>query len=76
MSKNTKHKFYKEYLKLLTRRSEIYKAQNALGYVELEKPYQYGFNAYLTLREDVFLKMVCFSVKRKNFTGITALNLN
>lgn len=53
MSKNTKHKFYKEYIKLLNRRSEINKAQKALGYVELEKPYQYGFNAYLTLREDV-----------------------
>lgn len=53
MSKNTKHKFYKQYLELLRRQSDIQDAQDALGYVELEKPYHYGFNAYLTLREDV-----------------------
>lgn len=53
MSKNTKHKFWKEYLQLLDRESKIQDAQAALGYVELEKPYHHGFNAYLILREDI-----------------------
>lgn len=53
MSKNTKHKDYKRYLALNRRSSEIYAAQKALGYVELEKPIHRGYEAYLVLREDI-----------------------
>ncbi len=53
MSKNTKHKDYKRLLALREKEDELDKAIKNLGYVELEKPIHHGFNAYLTLREDV-----------------------
>lgn len=53
MSKNTKHKHYKRLLALRERKSELEAAIKNLGYVELEKPVHHGYNAYLTLREDV-----------------------
>lgn len=53
MSKNTKHKHYKRLLALRERKSELEVAIKNLGYVELEKPVHHGYNAYLTLREDV-----------------------
>lgn len=53
MSKNTKHKDYKRYLALQEEESVLMGAIKDLGYVELEKPIHHGFNAYLTLREDV-----------------------
>jgi hypothetical protein len=53
MSKNTKHKDYKRLLALREREDELDKAIKNLGYVELEKPVHHGYNAYLTLREDV-----------------------
>jgi len=53
MSKNTKHKDYKRLLALRKKESELDAAIKNLGYIELEKPVHHGFNAYLTLREDV-----------------------
>jgi hypothetical protein len=53
MSKNTKHKDYKRLLALREKEDELDEAIKNLGYVELEKPVHHGFNAYLTLREDV-----------------------
>ncbi len=53
MSKNTKHKDYKRLLALRERESELDAAIRNLGYVELEKPVHHGYNAFLTLREDV-----------------------
>ena len=53
MSKNTKHKDYKRLLALRRREDELDEAIKNLGYVELKKPIHHGFNAYLTLREDV-----------------------
>lgn len=53
MSQNTKHKFYKEYLELLRKQDELYDIKNALGYEKLEKPYQYGYNAFHVLRDDI-----------------------
>ena len=53
MSKNTKHKDHKRLLALREKEDELDEAIKNLGYVELEKPVHHGFNAYLTLREDV-----------------------
>lgn len=53
MSKNTKHKDYKRLLALREREDELTQAIRNLGYVELEKPVHHGYNAFLTLREDV-----------------------
>ena len=53
MSKNTKHKFYKQYLELLEKESKLDDIKNALGYEKLENPYQYGYNAFHVLRDDI-----------------------
>lgn len=53
MSKNTKHKNYKAYLRLLAEEDKLETIQRNLGYRELEKPVHYGYNAYFVLREDV-----------------------
>lgn len=53
MSQNTKHKFYKKYLELLEKQSNLYDIKDALGYEKLEKPYQYGYNAFHVLRDDI-----------------------
>lgn len=53
MSKNTKHKFYKKYLELERKRDSLYDIKDALGYEKLEKPYQYGYNAFHVLRDDI-----------------------
>lgn len=53
MSQNTKHREYKNYLALLRKQDELYDIKNALGYEKLEKPYQYGFNAFHVLRDDI-----------------------
>lgn len=50
---NTKHRNYKKYLAVRRRQDEIRIAQRNLGYEELEKPYQRGWNAYWVLRSDV-----------------------
>ncbi len=43
----------KQYLKLKNDLSENWKAQRALGYVLLDVPIHKGYNAYLTLRNDI-----------------------
>lgn len=53
MSQNTKHKSYKEYLRLLEKQDKLYDIKNALGYEKLEKPYQHGYNAFHVLRDDI-----------------------
>jgi hypothetical protein len=53
MSKNTKNEFYKKYLKLIERRSEIWDAQRNLGYVELETPIHHGYISFYVLRDDI-----------------------
>lgn len=53
MSKNTKHKNYKSYLKLLAEQDKLDDIRRNLGYRELEKPRHHGYEAYLVLREDI-----------------------
>jgi hypothetical protein len=53
MSKNTKHKNYKVYLRLLAEEDKLNTIRKNLGYRELPKPVQHGYNAYLVLREDI-----------------------
>jgi hypothetical protein len=53
MSQNTKHKFYKKYLGLLEEQDKLYDIKNSLGYEKLEKPYQYGYEAFNVLRDDI-----------------------
>lgn len=50
---NTKDKKYKEYLKLLEKLNENYKAQKNLGYKPLEKPIHHGYDAFFILRDDI-----------------------
>jgi hypothetical protein len=53
MSKNTKHKNYKSYLKLLTEQEKLEVIRRNLGYRELEQPRHHGYEAYLVLRDDI-----------------------
>jgi hypothetical protein len=53
MSKNTKHKNYKVYLRLSAEEDKLLLAKKNLGYRILDKPIHHGYNAYFTLREDI-----------------------
>lgn len=53
MSRNSKHKHFKRYLKLDKRLDELRDIRRNMGYEELEKPYPHGFDASLVLRDDI-----------------------
>jgi hypothetical protein len=53
MSKNTKHKNYKSYLRLLDEEEKLENIRRNLGYRELEQPRHHGYEAYLVLRDDI-----------------------
>ena len=50
---NSKHKHYKEILRLERRQDEIREAQRKLGYEKLETPYLKGWDAHWVLRDDI-----------------------
>ena len=53
MSKNTKHKNYKAYLRLLAEEDKLEEIKRNLGYRELEKPVHHGYEAFFVLRDDI-----------------------
>ena len=50
---NTKHKKYKEYLRLQEESHQNHIAQRNLGYKELDKPILHGYNMEYVLRDDI-----------------------